>query len=81
MTASYDNTAGMIPGVIRDGATGALLRVDSNGAIAITVAGTKSIAAGAAATQKDWIPGTIRDPVSGTPMTVNADGSINVVTS
>lgn len=79
MTANYDNTAGIIQGVIRDAATGKLLTVNSDGSINITVAGTRSIAAGAAATTQAWVPGTIRDPVSGTPMTVNSDGSINVV--
>lgn len=81
MTANYDNTAVNIQGVIRDAASGALLTVNSDGSINTTVAGTRSIAAGAAATTQTWIPGTIRDPVSGVAMVVNSDGSINVVTS
>lgn len=78
MTANFDNSAVIIPGCVRDAATGALLAINSDGSINIVLSGTKNIAAGAAATDRAWIPGTVRDPVSGTPMAVNNDGSINV---
>lgn len=78
MTANFDNSAVVVPGCIRDAASGVPLTVNSDGSINIILSGTKNIAAGAAATDRAWIPGTVRDPVSSTPMNVNADGSINV---
>ena len=81
MTANFDNSAAVIPGTIRDAATGHVMLLNSDGSIKATSAGMRNTASGTVATQYVWIPGTIRDPVSGTPMTVNSDGSINISNS
>ena len=72
--------AAFIPGTIREAnATGNIMAVNADGSINIVYAGTRSIAAGSAATLLEMTNnGIVRDPVSATPMAVNSDGSINV---
>lgn len=72
--------AAYLPGTIREAAsTGNIMAVNADGSININYTGTRSIAAGSAATLLETsAAGIIRDPVSATPMAVNSDGSINV---
>ena len=81
MAANFDNSAAPIPGTVRDGTTGAVLVVNSDGSINTNNTGTKNTASGSVATLLAWLPGTIRDPVSGTILVVNSDGSINTATA
>lgn len=80
MAANTDNVSAATPNVWRDAVSGVGMTVNADGSFNLNEVGTRSIAAGTAATTAAWIPGTIRDPVSGVAMVVNADGSINVAT-